>query len=198
MEVFSQDPLMILPIVKYGHPVLRQRGRPIDVFDQSLENLVDAMLDTMYDADGVGLAAQQIGKALQLTVVDVSQSDDRPSSMKVNNEPVDLQEYMPLVLVNPLIDQPSSTVSGPEGCLSFPEIYADIDRPEQVRVRAQDHKGNPVEFVCDGLLAKAIQHEVDHLNGILFIDRMSTRDKDRWRPQLESLQDQTKQALKAD
>ena len=96
---------MILPIVKYGHPVLRQRGRPIDVFDQSLEDLVDAMLDTMYDADGVGLAAQQIGKALQLTVVDVSQSDDRPSSMKVNNEPVDLQEYMPLVLVNPLIDQ---------------------------------------------------------------------------------------------
>ena len=189
---------MTMPIVKYGHPVLRQRGKTIDAFDASLHRLVDEMLETMYQADGVGLAAQQIGKALQLTVVDVSQSEDRPSSMTIGGKEVVLEKHMPLVLVNPSVEKLTAPISGPEGCLSFPEIYADIERPERVEVTAQDPEGHSMKFECDGLLAKAIQHEVDHLNGILFIDRMPAKEKEHWRPKLESMRMETQQALQRD
>ena len=130
----SQDPRMTMPIVRYGHPVLRQRGKTIDTFDASLHRLVDQMIETMYQADGVGLAAQQIGKALQLTVVDVSQSEDRPSSISIGGKEVLLEEHMPMVLVNPSVEKLTAPISGPEGCLSFPEVYADIERPERVEV----------------------------------------------------------------
>jgi peptide deformylase len=103
---------------------------------------------------------------------------------------------MPLALINPEIKPAGDPVAGPEGCLSFPEIFADITRASMTEVRALNQKGEPVEFRCGGLLGRAVQHEVDHLNGILFIDRMKRADKDELKEQLEELQAQTKEALK--
>ena len=113
-------------------------------------------------------------------------------------KPADVAQLMPLVLINPqVMPAPAATgVTGPEGCLSFPEIYADITRPDIVDVKALDQDGKPIEFRCGGLLSRAIQHEVDHLNGILFIDRMDRKTKDQLRPELELLQAETKEALK--
>jgi len=187
---------MILEIVKYGHPVLRQKGARIEPITAETKQLASDMLETMYAAAGVGLAAQQVGRALQLTVIDVRGVKDRPSTMEINGKPVDIKEQMPLVLINPQIKPLGLPVTGPEGCLSFPEIYSDITRPELVDVTATDAEGKPFSFRGGGLLARAVQHEVDHLNGILFIDRMSSEAKAELKPELDALQTETKTLLK--
>ena len=186
---------MVLPIVKYGHPVLRQKGARIEKITPAIAKLIEDMLETMYDAAGVGLAAQQVAHALQLTVLDVREVKDRPSTLELNGQPADVAAIMPLVLINPEIKGCGNPVPGPEGCLSFPEIYEDITRPEFVEVTALDAKGQPIQFKAGGLLSRAIQHETDHLNGILFIDRMSTKAKQALKPELEVLQTETKAAL---
>src|SRR5437868_12493813 len=117
---------MILPIVKFGHPALRQKGKRIGELTDSTRELIANMLETMYAAAGVGLAAQQVGQALQLTVIDVRDAKDRPSTLELNGQPADLAQFMPLVLVNPQTTPVGEPAPGPEGCLSFPEIYADI------------------------------------------------------------------------
>ncbi|MFN7138140.1 MAG: peptide deformylase [Limisphaerales bacterium] len=187
---------MSLEIVNYGNPVLRQKGAPIEKVTPEIEQLVQEMFDTMYAAHGIGLAAQQIGKALQVCVIDVSPVDDRPSSMEINGQPVEVNAHMPMTLINPQIKPYGKEVAGPEGCLSFPELYADVTRPEKVEVHALDSKGNEISFHCGGLLARAVQHEVDHLNGILFIDRMQKDDKENLRDELDDLQAKTKADLK--
>jgi peptide deformylase len=165
---------MKLEIRVYGDPILRAKGKRIARADERIRQLADDMIDTMHSANGVGLAAQQIGEALQLTVIDVRQAEDRPSTLKVDGHVVDLEEAMPLVLLNPEAELGEELVSGSEGCLSFPEISAEIDRPESVRVRAETLDGLPILIEATGLLARALQHEIDHLNGVLFIDRMSS------------------------
>ncbi len=187
---------MILPVVKYGNPVLRKKGASIEKITSDVEKLIDDMFETMRSARGIGLAAQQIGQALQLTVIDVRGIEDRPSHLELDGTPSDVDTFMPLVLINPEVTPVGEAVAGPEGCLSFPEMYADIARPESVDVRALNRKGETIQFRCGGLLARAVQHEVDHLNGILFIDRMSKADKDDLKPDLEDLQMKTKAALK--
>src|SRR5947199_9282969 len=187
---------MILPIVTYGTPILRQKGEKIEAISPAIKKLIGDMLETMYAHKGVGLAAQQVGLALQLTVIDVRGVTDRPSSIEVAGQPVEVVELMPLVPINPEITAVGKPVSGPEGCLSFPEIFADITRPDVVDVKAMNHEGNTIEFRCSGLLARAVQHETDHLHGILFIDRMDKKTKEELRPQLEQLQAQTKAARK--
>src|SRR5262249_28307721 len=151
--------------------------------------------ETMNEARGVGLAAQQIGQALQLAVIDVRQATDRPSTLELKGQPADVNGFMPLVLINPEIRPAGPPAEGPEGCLSFPEIYADIARPEAVEVVAMNEHGARLEFRCGGLLARAAQHETDHLNGILFIDRMSAKTKLDLRAELDALQAQTKADL---
>lgn len=187
---------MILPIVKYGHPVLRKKGTVVDRITPEIKRLISDMLETMYAAAGVGLAAQQVAHALQLTVLDVRGVKERPSTIEVKGAAAELSAFMPLVLLNPEITPLGQTVSGPEGCLSFPEIYEDITRPERVEVRALNERWEPVHFTAGGLLARAIQHEVDHLNGILFIDRMPSQAKTELKPLLEELQQETKATLK--
>jgi peptide deformylase len=155
------------------------------------------MFETMYAHKGIGLAAQQIMMALQVTVIDVRGVTDRPSSLELNGKPADVDAFMPVVLINPQITPVGEAVAGPEGCLSFPEIFADIARPEFVDVTAQDKTGKPISFRCGGLLARAVQHEVDHLNGILFIDRMEKAAKENLKPELDDLQLTTKTLLKA-
>jgi peptide deformylase len=185
-----------LPICKFGDPVLRQRGARIEKITPEIKKLVVDMFDTMYDARGVGLAAQQVGQALQLTVIDVRGIKDRPSTMMIDGKEVDPEEHMPLVLINPELKLSSEKVTGPEGCLSFPEIYAEVIRPAEVDVTATNDKGKEVSFHAGGLLAKAVQHEFDHLQGILFIDRMSTETKRELKPELDALAEETKAAKK--
>ena len=188
---------MILPVVKYGTPVLRQKGARVETITPTIKKLIADMLETMYAYKGIGLAAQQVGVPVQLTVIDVRGATDRPSSLEVKGQPVEIADLMPLVLINPQITPVGSPVKGPEGCLSFPEIYAEITRPDVVDVKALDAKGHPLEFRCSGLLSRAVQHETDHLHGILFLDRMDKRTKEELRPELEQLQAETKLALKA-
>ena|SRR5438105_4709971 len=187
---------MILPVLKYGHPMLRQKGARIEKVTPGIQKLIEDMLETMYAAAGVGLAAQQVGRALQLTVMDVREARDRPSTLELNGKPTEVAAIMPLVLMNPEIKLLGNTVSGPEGCLSFPEIYADIVRPESVEVVGMNEKGERIEFRCGGLLSRAVQHEIDHLHGLLFIDRMNAATKNELKQHLDQLQAATKAELK--
>ena len=183
---------MILEVVKYGQPVLRQKGKPIEKLTPEIRQLIEDMFETMRDRHGVGLAAQQIGKALHLTVIDVRDAKDRPSMLELDGKPAEVDIIMPLVLINPQIKPFGETVKTSEGCLSFPEIFGEIPRPEFVDVKALDKDFKPIEFRAGGLLSRAVQHEVDHLNGILFIDRMEKKTKEELRDQLYELQSATK------
>ena len=187
---------MPLPVVKYGTPVLRQKGARIESITPTIKKLAADMFETTYAYKGIGLAAQQVGVAMQLTVIDVRGVTDRPSSLELKGQPADVSEFMPLVLINPEVKPVGQPATGPEGCLSFPEIYADISRPDVVDVKAMSLEGKPLEFRCGGLLARVIQHEADHLNGILFIDRMDKKTKEELRAELEDLMAETKATLK--
>jgi peptide deformylase len=188
---------MILKVLKYGDPILRKKGARIEAITPDIKRLIADMFETMYAHKGVGLAAQQVGQAVQLTVIDVRGVTDRPSTLELDGKPADVLDFMPLVLINPEFKPVNDPVAAPEGCLSFPEIYAPITRPESVDVKATNEKGKRIEFRCGGLLARAIQHEYDHLHGILFIDRMDKKTKEELRPELEALQAETKAELQA-
>jgi len=168
---------MVLPIVEYGHPALRSKGRRIERIDARIHKLADDMIDTMNDANGVGLAAQQVGLPIQLCVIDVLDAEE-PGAMVVAGETVPLEDYMPLVLVNPDVETSGPIESVKEGCLSFPGMQGMIPRPTDVTVKATTLEGEPLEFRATGLLARAVQHEHDHLHGILFIDRMEPADRE--------------------
>ena len=186
---------MTLEIRKYGDPVLRSKGARVSSVDDKIRKLAQDMLDTMHAANGVGLAAQQIGQALQLTVLDVSEVEDRPSALRIDGRDVDVRQAMPLILLNPAIKlDEREIVTGVEGCLSFPEISAEIDRSHAVTVSADTLDGKRVQFEATGLLARALQHEIDHLNGILFIDRMSSGLKASLASRLKRMQKETQQA----
>ena len=187
---------MILPILEYGDPILRAKGKPIENIEDRIRELAANMIETMHSANGVGLAAQQVGEALQLTVLDVSLVEDRPSTLKVDGEEVDPKAAMPLVLINPEIELQGATETGVEGCLSFPEITGDIERATSVTVRAQTLESSAIEIEATGFLARAIQHEGDHLNGILFIDRMNSAAKAALSSRLKRLQKETRRGIK--
>ena len=187
---------MILPIVKYGHPTLRQRGARVERVTPEIAALVRDMFETMHAASGIGLAAQQVDRALQIMVIDVREVKDRPSTLERDGRPASVSAFMPLALINPEIKPAGPPVSGAEGCLSFPEIFCDITRPEQIEVAAWDARGEPLRFRCGGLLARAIQHELDHLQGILFVDRMPIEEKDKLKPELDQLVAETRAGLR--
>lgn len=166
---------MALRIVHYNDPVLRKKGEPVTVFDSSLSLLAEQMVATMHTAAGIGLAAQQIGRALQFCVVDL-RAADRDFTWELDGAKPPLELFMPLSLANPAITLlPSEKTVYEEGCLSFPDIRGDVIRPDVIRVTYQDLQGTPHTLTCNGLLARCIQHEVDHLNGTLFIDRMEKK-----------------------
>ena len=188
---------MILPILQYGDPILREKGDRIEIIDDRIRELAANMIETMHAAHGVGLAAQQIGEALQLTVIDISAvEDDRPSTLMLDGKDIDPKTAMPLVLINPDIELRGETEVGVEGCLSFPEITGDIERTQSVAVRAQTLEGGTIQIEAGGFLARAIQHEGDHLNGILFIDRMRSAAKAALSSRLRRLQKETKRGIR--
>jgi len=182
---------MIRDIVIYGDPVLRAKGKSVEKFNNELRALAADMLETMYEANGIGLAAQQIGEAIQLTVIDISEAESRPSQMWINGMEVDPKEHMPLVLINPEIEFGDEVEIGTEGCLSFPDITGEIPRSAKISVKSRDLDEKPVEFEAAGLLSRAVQHESDHLNGILFIDRMSSAAKSALAGKLKRLAAET-------
>ena len=167
---------MHLRVTEYGETILRQVGEQVSVFDSKLEALVADMVDTMYAEEGVGLAAQQVDRGLMVCVVDVSHLQDEELQYQIDGlqPPIDL--IMPMALVNPAVRVlPGKKIWGEEGCLSFPGIRGDVPRAEAIEVTYQDTKGTPHRLICSGWFARVIQHEVDHLNGKLFIDHMDTR-----------------------
>ena len=186
---------MVLPLAYYGNPVLREKGTQVESVTPEIAQLIKDMFETMKDFRGIGLAAHQVGTAIQLTVIDIRSVEDRPSTLELGGEEVDPHSIMPFVLINPTITPINDPEKGPEGCLSFPEIFGDISRPDKVSVKALDRQGEPFEFVCSGLLARCVQHETDHLHGILFVDRMDRATKSDLREELELLQEKTKVAL---
>jgi peptide deformylase len=187
---------VILPILQYGDPVLRAKGNRIEKIDDHIRGLIANMIETMHAANGVGLAAQQIGEALQLTVLDISQAEDRPSTLKLDGKDADPKTAMPLVLINPEIELLDETEVGVEGCLSFPEITGDIERAKSVRARAQTLEGGTIQIEASGFLARAMQHEDDHLNGILFIDRINSAAKAALSSRLKRMQKETKRGIR--
>ena len=157
--------MSILPMVLLPDPILRQRSLPVERVDDDLRRLADDMFETMYEAPGIGLAAVQVGVPRRLITLDVSRGD----------EPAD-----PLVLINPeLVHASGERALNEEGCLSIPDYFADVERPERVRVRWTDLDGREQEREADGLFAVCVQHELDHLEGALFIDHLSRLRRDR-------------------
>ena len=187
---------MPLPIVHFNSPILREKGAKIATFDAALAKLAADMVDTMYAAHGIGLAAQQIGQAIQLCVVDLRETEaDFDWEYDGAHPPLEL--FMPLTIVNPeltIVPEPTDTYE--EGCLSFPEIRGEVVRPDEITVKFQDVTGVPHTLRCNGLLARCVQHEADHLNGVLFIDRMAKPVLAAIDPELKALKKQTREAAK--
>lgn len=153
--------MAILEILTYPNDVLNKPGKDIDVVDDETREFIDNLVETMYHAHGVGLAAPQVGDLRRICVIDTSDGEERES-----------REHL-LVLVNPKIVEKRGTITWEEGCLSFPDLFEKVDRAAWVRVEALDRDGNPIEVEGDELEAVCLQHEIDHLDGVVFIDRMS-------------------------
>ena len=167
---------MLLRVTHYGESILRQVGEPVTVFGDKLKALADNMLETMFAEEGIGLAAQQIDKALMFCVMDVSHLPDEELDYQLDGLRPPIELIMPMALANPVVKAlPGKTVVAEEGCLSFPEIRGDVPRPEAIEVTYQDLNGTSHTMICSGWLARVVQHEVDHLNGRLFIDLMDKR-----------------------
>jgi len=149
--------MAIREIKKYPEEVLREKTAPVKEFDSELQKLIDDMIETMYAAPGVGLAANQVGVSKQVTVIDVRVGEEKSSL---------------IVLVNPEIVHREGDCTSEEGCLSLPDYTTIVKRAEKVKVKGLDREGQPIEIDADGFLARAIQHEIDHLNGFLLIDRI--------------------------
>lgn len=168
---------MLLPIVRYPEPVLRAKCRPITAVTPEHRELAADMLETMKAANGVGLAAPQVGQDVQLAVIDVSHNPDCVSYFRINGQEADMVRHMPMIFLNPTLELGREKDVDEEGCLSFPRLRGDIRRSLDAKITFQTLDGEEVVVETDGLLARAFQHEIDHLNGILFIDRMSAAAK---------------------
>ncbi|MFN3725761.1 MAG: peptide deformylase [Allosphingosinicella sp.] len=156
--------MAILPIVEVPDPRLRQISKPVDQVDDDLRRLIEDMFDTMYAAPGIGLAAIQVGVPKRVLVIDLQEQEGE------DGEPI----RDPRVFINPeILETSDHEVPYNEGCLSVPEMYAEVDRPDRIRARWLDREGTQKEEEITGLLAVCLQHEMDHLNGILFIDHLS-------------------------
>ena len=178
---------MIREIVHYDAPVLRAKGKEVGPITPAVKSLIDDLFDTMRHARGIGLAAQQIGVALQVAVIDVTGLKERPSKMWIGGEPVDPEDYMPLILINPVLKPTKTKITGHEGCLSFPALTLDIPRAQRVAVQTRTLDGGSFEFDAGGLLGRAVLHEVDHLHGRLFIDHLSAEERRAIREDLECI-----------
>lgn len=164
---------MQLSVIPYPHPTLRVRSKPIRRVDSQLREIAEQMLELMYESNGVGLAANQVDLPLRLFVAN-------PEGQRGEGEE--------LILLNPELQRPKGNETAQEGCLSLPGVYGQVKRPKSVRVSAYDLKGNPIERTVDGFLARVLQHENDHIDGVMFFDRMSEEARNELDDQLDELE----------
>lgn len=185
---------MSFELVTFGDPVLRVRAAPVERVTPEFKRLVDGMMETMHAAEGVGLAAQQVGRAVSVCVIDI------PPEMDVAEEGgarLNPDAEMPLIMFNPrIIERQGAMVRRDEGCLSFPGIHAGVQRAFEVTVSFVDWKGEVRALHCRGLLARAVQHELDHLDGVLLVDRMSPVKKVSLAGKLKRLRAETEERLR--
>ncbi len=187
---------MLLPIVHYNQSILRKKGTKVSIFDEKLTKLVNDMIETMHAAAGIGLAAQQIGLAEQVCVADLRETD-QDFTWELDGAKVPLELFMPMAIINPEITKlESADIVYEEGCLSFPKIRGDVVRRDAIEVKYVDQSGVPHTLRCNGLFARCIQHEADHLNGVLFIDRMQKLVRARVEREVKTLAEETKAAAK--
>ena len=180
---------MTLRVTQYGEEILRQPGRRVVAFDDSLRELAHSMRATMIAEDGIGLAAQQVGEALHFCVVDLGSAARDEGEVELDGRPVPAPLLQPLYLANASVEpEPAPEAAAEEGCLSFPGVRGEVPRPPRIRVSYEDLDGAAHTLRCTGLLARCIQHEVDHCNGILFIDRMEPAERNALRPALRKLE----------
>jgi peptide deformylase len=172
--------MALLKITTYGNPVLRKKVKPVTKIDDGLKKLSENMIETMHHADGIGLAAPQIGKSISLFVADIS--------------PVE-EEAKPMVFLNIEILEGSGSMPYNEGCLSIPGVMGEVMRPDKIKIRYMDLSGKRHEGMADGVLARVIQHETDHLNGKLFIDYLSEEMLEPFQPVLKELELKNKKLL---
>ena len=171
--------MAIRPILEIPDPRLREVSKPVDGIDDSIRTLIDDMLETMYDAPGIGLAAIQVGVPVRLMVVDLQEQTD------ADDKPI----RQPRVFINPILSDPSDEKrTYNEGCLSIPEYYADVERPASVRATWLDRDGTAHDERLEGMLATCVQHEMDHLDGVLFIDYLSKLKRDMAAKRVAKLQ----------
>ncbi|MEM1222957.1 MAG: peptide deformylase [Verrucomicrobiota bacterium] len=190
---------MRLRVTRYGEPILHEVGEPIINFDADLAQLAHDMVETMYDEEGIGLAAQQIGRALQFCVIDIRAPEgaEVPFNYSYDGKTPPLELFMPMAMANPkvsIIDNREDVYE--EGCLSFPDVRGKVVRPIGVRCEFQDVQGNHHIIEADGLLGRCILHEVDHLNGELFIGRMDKRDLKKMQPRIKKIKRESRDLLK--
>lgn len=179
-----------LRITQYGEAILRRKSSPVKSFTPDLEELAERMIHTMYQAEGIGLAAQQVDRTEAICVVDIGESATDTGTTVFDGKPLPAELLMPLVLINPKWqEEGSEVIPWEEGCLSIQGIRAEVERPANILVRFQDLQGNAHELSCGGLLARCILHELDHLQGVLFVDRVSPRTKSRLRTRLKKLKE---------
>jgi peptide deformylase len=187
---------MPLTIVQYNDPILRKKGVKLTAFNAALRKLAEEMIAAMHAAEGIGLAAQQIGQAIQLCVVDLRPVEAKFEWQYDGTRPP-LELFMPLVLVNPEVTAvPEPETVYEEGCLSFPHIRGDVVRPDLITVKFKDPAGHAHTLSCTGLLSRCVQHEVDHLNGVLYIDHMTKEVLAMLEPELKALKKRTREAAK--
>lgn len=172
-----------LEILKYPDPILSKKALPVHEFNHELKTLVHNMLYTMYQAPGIGLAAPQVGVSLRLFVMDVDY-DRETITNSAGKEEIRLSGFSPLVLINPIISGTSGTTTFEEGCLSVPGIYEEVKRFKSIHVSYQDMEGNKCELSADELLSICIQHENDHLDGVVFIERLSNLKKNFYKKKI--------------
>ena len=173
---------MKLKVFKYGEKVLREKANPVAVVDDRLRKLAADMLETMHDAKGVGLAAEQVGRLERMCVIDIPEGCEEADD-EIFNAPI----AMPLVLFNPEIVAQEGSQRDKEGCLSFPNVGGTLTRAAQVTCQYLDVDNRPQMITARGFLARALQHEIDHLNGILYIDHMSAVERLAYAPKLKKL-----------
>ena len=162
--------MAVLEILKYPHPLLKKRSQEIEKIDENTRHLIQDMIETMYQAPGIGLAANQVGRPVRLIVFDVTQKENGRN---------------PSVLINPEIIETEGDQTVEEGCLSVPDLFSDVKRSAKVKIRGIDAKGNSLELCGEGMLATVLQHEIDHLDGILFIDRLSSLKRALYKKRLQ-------------
>jgi peptide deformylase len=189
--------IMPMRVTQYGEPVLRERGATVAKFDAALAAFAQEMLETMVAHEGIGLAAQQVSRAIRLFVVDLQSRTSEAEPVKLDGKSIPAALLLPLTVINPeVVYLPGETRSVEEGCLSFPDIRGKVARPWAVRLRYQDLQGKPHVLETSGLFARVIQHEYDHVEGVLFIDRMEPSIVEELEPLLKALKKQTRQAMR--